>query len=307
MSLTAYLADAGQTPPSLQALGRALHGVVSWNLNDACNYRCSYCTQRFQKDRSRQLGDPARALHQLGTLPGAWEIKLSGGEPFVQPGLVELVASLVAQGHLISVQTNFSAPDALLERFFAATRGALHLFSASLHLEHTTPEAFAERYQRLIQPWEAAGVRFHVTSVAVPARLPELHDRIAPYFRERGIVFKVQPEKVHGVVRKYTAAEERLLLDLGGHNLTRQIAPNYQGRLCWAGSRYLVIKSSGTAWRCYAASRVGGRHAHLGDLHAGLVLLTGPRLCPYVHCCCTVPIQRGMIDGVPPGRDGGGD
>ena len=49
------------------------------------------------------------------------------------------------------------------------------------------------------------------------------------------------------------------------------------------------------------------RHARLGDLDAGLALLPGPRLCPYVHCCCTVPIQRGMIDGVPPGRDGGGD
>ena len=28
-------------------------GVVSWNMNTSCNYRCSYCTQRFLDDRGR--------------------------------------------------------------------------------------------------------------------------------------------------------------------------------------------------------------------------------------------------------------
>jgi hypothetical protein len=30
-----------------------LEGVASWNMNTTCNYRCSYCTQRFVDDRGR--------------------------------------------------------------------------------------------------------------------------------------------------------------------------------------------------------------------------------------------------------------
>ena len=27
-------------------------GVVSWNMNTTCNYRCTYCTQRFVDSRA---------------------------------------------------------------------------------------------------------------------------------------------------------------------------------------------------------------------------------------------------------------
>ncbi|MCC6624328.1 MAG: hypothetical protein IT385_23960, partial [Deltaproteobacteria bacterium] len=76
--------------------------------------------------------------------------------------------------------------------------------------------------------------------------------------------------------------------------------PDFQGRPCWAGARYFVLKSTGEAWRCYAASRVGGRHARVGSLADGFALADGPRACPYTYCNCTVPIERGMIAGVAP-------
>ncbi|MCA9524525.1 MAG: hypothetical protein KC609_26340, partial [Myxococcales bacterium] len=97
----------------------------------------------------------------------------------------------------------------------------------------------------------------------------------------------------------YDAHDRELLLALGGHNLTGEIAPNFQGRLCAAGSRYLVIKSSGRAYRCYPASRHGGRYAELGSFVEGIQLLDQAQPCPYRYCNCTVPIHRGMIDGVP--------
>lgn len=291
---------AAAPPPRLVACGRTLHGVLCWNIDDACNYRCSYCTQRRNPDRSGVLHDFAAALAELDRLPGRWEIKLSGGEPFVQPRLVELAAGLVAQGHVLSVQTNFSAPDGLLAEFLAATRGSLHLLSASLHLDYATPEELLDRYRRLVRPYEQYGLRFHVTSVATPRRLAELHGRVAPLLAAAGVVFKVQPEKDHGVVRAYSEPERAMLLQLGGHNLTGEVAPCYRGRLCHAGSRYLVIKSGGAAFRCYAASRSGGRYARLGSLEKGLRLIAGPRLCPYAQCVCTVPIHRGMIEGVRP-------
>ncbi len=285
---------------ALTILGRPVTGVVSWNINDTCNYRCSYCTQRTMPDRGHHLQDVESALSAFAKLPGQWEIKLSGGEPFQQPGIAEIAGGLAARGHIISIQTNLSATESELRSFLEATRASLHIFSASLHLDYATPETILKRYE-IIRPYEKLGVQFHVTTVGTPDRLAELRDHVAPIFRERGVVFKVQPEKVRGYIRKYTEDEKRILLDLGGHNLTGEIAHDFQGRLCHAGANYFVIKSTGEAFRCYPASRVGGRFARLGSLPQGIELLDGPQLCPYTYCNCTVPIQRGMIEGRRPG------
>ena len=228
-------------------------------------------------------------------MPGNWEFKLSGGEPFQQPDLDEIVAGLVEMGHVISVQTNFSADDDRLSSFLEATRGALNLFSTSLHMEYATPRDFWHRYQ-VVRPFEEFGLSFHVTSVGTPDRLAELRDVVAPFFHERGIVFKVQPEKVAGYLREYSTSERKILMELGGHNQTGEIAHNFQGKLCYSGANYVVVKSSGEVFRCYPASRVGGRYAKLGSLTEGFDLLDGPRICPYTYCNCTVPIQRGMIE-----------
>ncbi len=281
----------------LMILGRELRGVISWNINDTCNYRCSYCTQRFMPQRTYRLEEIELWLAAFARLPGAWEIKISGGEPFQQPGLDEIVAGLVAQGHVISVQTNFSAPERKLLGFLRACQGAMSVFAASLHLEYDTPEAFVDRFH-IVKPFLNEGAHFCVTSVASPERLVQLRDEVAPLFARHGIAFKIQPEKIHGKLRHYTEAERAILLELGGHNHTGQIAPSFLGRLCYAGANYLVIKSSGEVYRCYPASRIGGHKAHLGSFIEGIELLDGPRRCPYTHCNCTVPIHRGMIQGI---------
>lgn len=305
MGFDALLAERRGPLPPLELLGRSVRGVVSWNMNDTCNYRCSYCTQRFMPERTYRLEEIEAYLAAFARLPGCWEVKLSGGEPFQQPGLTEIVSGLVARGHIVSVQTNLSASQRKLDAFLEATRGALHVFAASLHLEYAEPVAFADKVAGLL-PWvEAHGVRLCVTSVATPARLVQLRDEVAPLFAARGISFKIQPEKLHGAVRAYTEEERAILLELGGHNRTGEIAPNFRGRLCWAGMHYLVIKSSGEAYRCYPASRIGGRKAKLGSFVDGIELLDEPALCPYTHCNCTVPIHRGMIEGVKP-RGGAG-
>ncbi|NND99881.1 MAG: radical SAM protein [Pirellulaceae bacterium] len=296
MGIDAWIQQRSKPLESWTVLGRPVDGVVSWNMNDTCNYRCTYCTQRHMPDRTGSLREIETTLAAFSKLPGHWEFKLSGGEPFRQPGLDEITSGLVAMGHSISIQTNFSADDERLRSFLDASRGALHVFSASLHLEYATPQSFVDKYA-VVQEYARYGVLFHVTSVGVPERLKQLRDHVAPYFCEHGITLKVQPEKVRGYLREYTDAEKKILMELGGHNLTGQIEHNFQGRLCHAGANYLVIKSTGEAYRCYPASRVGGRYARIGSLAEGFELQRGPKICPYTYCNCTVPIQRGMIEG----------
>ncbi len=282
------------------ATPRPDEGVISWNVNTACNYRCTYCTQRFKDDRGRWSRDTPRFLAAFARLPGRWEIKLSGGEPFVHPTLDEIAAGLVALGHRVSIVTNLSASRERLGAFVRAAAGHLGVFSCSLHLEYVDDVgAFCDKARwvadELVRAADPALPPPHlcVTSVAtraILAALPGLQRR----FSDAGLAHKVQPEKQDGEVIDYTPAEAELLVQLGGHNRTGVIANDFRGRPCWAGSRYFVLDDLGQAFRCYPARR--SRLEPLGDfLSPAFALREEPLPCRYQSCTCTVPIARGMM------------
>jgi MoaA/NifB/PqqE/SkfB family radical SAM enzyme len=282
------------------ATPRPDEGVVSFNVNTACNYRCSYCTQRFKEDRGRWARDTPRFVEAFGRLPGRWEIKISGGEPFVHPTLDELVEGIAKLGHRVGIVTNFSAARDKLLRFAVAARGRVSMVSCSLHLEYVDDvgafidkatwlkgELLARRDPSVPAP------SVHVTCVATRENLPRLED-LAARFAAASLVFKVQPEKQSRDVIDYTPGEKRSLLALGGHNRTGLIEPSFEGLPCWAGSRYIIVDDQGVAYRCYPARRY--KTERLGDfLSTGFRLADGPSPCLYRYCNCTVPIARGMM------------
>ena len=282
------------------ATPRPDEGVISWNVNTACNYRCSYCTQRFKDDRGRWSRDTPRFLAAFGRLPGRWEIKVSGGEPFVHPTLDEIVAGLVSLGHRISIVTNFSASRERLGDFVRAAAGRVGVFSCSLHLEYVDDVAAFRQKARWLADELARSAdpalpppHLCVTSVATRASLPAL-PALDRTFAEVGLSHKVQPEKQDGGVIDYAPAEVDALLQLGGHNRTGVIANDFEGRPCWAGARYFVLDDLGQAFRCYPARRA--RLEPLGDfLSPGFSLHDAPLPCRYRSCTCTVPIARGMM------------
>jgi hypothetical protein len=273
-------------------------GAVSWNINTTCNYRCSYCTQRFKEDRGRWSRDTPRFLAAFGRLPGRWEIKISGGEPFVHPTLLEIVAGLAEQRHRISIVTNFHASREKLSAFVTAARGRVGIFSCSLHLEYVEDvDAFADKaawLERELLAYADPSLpkpSVCVTTVATPSILDRLGD-LAPRF---SVPFKIQPEKLpDGKVTDYDDRGRRILMSFGGHNATGEIVHELRGRPCWAGARYFILDDLGVAWRCYPAKRT--RKERLGDfLDDAFRLADEPSPCLYSACNCTVPISRGMM------------
>ncbi len=291
---------------SVPATPRPEEGVVSWNINTACNYSCSYCTQRFKEDRGRWSRDTPRFLAAFARLPGRWEVKISGGEPFVHPTLEEIVAGLARLGHRISIVTNFSATREKLIAFVEAAAGRVGVFSASLHLEYVSSgeavDAFIAKARwlagELARRADSTLPAPHVcvTSVATRAALPRL-PQLAQRFRAAGLTFKVQPEKQDRDVIAYEPDEIATILALGGHNLTGRVTHGYGGLPCWAGSRYFILDDVGLAYRCYPARRY--RIERMGDFLAdGFRPAEGPSPCLYATCNCTVPISRRMMPQV---------
>lgn len=278
------------------ATPRPTEGVVTWNINTVCNYRCSYCTQRFLDDRTRWAKDTAAFLAGFAQLSGAWEVKISGGEPFSHPTLLEVVAGLRQIGHAVSIVTNFSASQPRLEAFLEAAGEALRVFSASLHLEYLESDADLEGFAqkaKFVQTHLPKGGSYNITCVATYqnlSRLVALHQ----WFANRGLRLKVQPEKQNREIISYTPEQQALLLQLGGHNQLGELAFSFTERPCWAGVYSFTLDDRGEAWRCYPARRY--RAQYLGNfLDGSFVLARGPSPCLYNYCNCTVPIERGMM------------
>lgn len=270
-------------------------GVASWNMNTSCNYRCSYCTQRFLDDRGRWARDVPAFVAGFAALPARtgvpWEVKLSGGEPLVHPRVVEVVAGLADAGLWVSLVTNFSRP-AVLDDVIDAVGPQLRVVSLSLHLEFAEVEAFvagAAALQARLPPTAS----LVCTVVGQRARLAELPGLVAR-FGAAGVRLKVQPEKQDREIIDYDTAERETLLALGGHNGLGRIAHDFGGQPCWSGARSLIVDDRGEVFRCYPARRY--RLEHMGNLLDGtLRLADGPTTCRYRSCNCTVPIARGMM------------
>lgn len=275
-----------------------LEGVVSWNMNTTCNYRCSYCTQRFIDSRKQWARDLPGFVAAFSALPGDWEVKLSGGEPFRHPDFLEGVRGLVDGGLRVSVVTNLSSKEAALRAYVEATAPRPGVLSASLHLEYADPEAFLEKMVGLSKIHRGPLV---TTVVATRENLPRIA-ALQQQWRAAGQRLLVQPEKQNRDVIAYTPAEQTQLLALGGHNGLGAIAPDLSGRPCWAGSRYFIVDHRGEAYRCYPSRRY--REEYLGNvLDGSLRLNLDAEPCRYSYCNCTVPQGRGMVsmDGVAEG------
>jgi molybdenum cofactor biosynthesis enzyme MoaA len=275
--------------------------TIEWQVCGVCNYDCSYCIQ----SKKTRVGAPGDAevesfLRFFAALPDRWEVKMTGGEPFAfKAFLGRIVPGLVAETpHTVSVLTNLSAPMAQLERFASLTRGRLGIVSASLHLEFTTAEEFADKATRLREVMDADATLV-INGVLVPGRLDRV-EAARQVLAARGLRFFPQLMKVKKGLAAYDdgdlVAVERLV---GRRPSPREanLAPSYRGRLCHAGVDYFVLLQTGDAWRC----RTSRRHdeGYLGNVHQGTFRRWGEaQRCTYAMCPCTVPANRGMIEGV---------
>ena len=273
--------------------------TIEWQVAGACNYDCSYCIQSKKYRRGRPEADNlARAIDAFSSLEGEWEIKCSGGEAFAHPLFSSFVVPELMRRtrHRISVLTNFSASRNDLAAFAEATRGRLAVFSASLHLEHVAVEDFADKarwFVDLVGP----EVDFVVNQVVLPER-EDVAARCKAVIEGRGLRWFPQLYKKKGYVVDYPEPE-RLLPLIGRRPSPRSanLAPSYKGRRCHAGVEYFIVDKDGGAWACRTAKRHG--EAYLGSIFEGEVALSShPSPCPYDVCPCTVPANRGMIEGV---------
>lgn len=277
---------------------KPLRPVVNWNIVGGCNYRCSYCVQKHADG----VGGPtqqqlATGLETLCALPGQWEFKISGGEPFLLKSLPHVAQTLAGAGHTVSLLTNLSAPMAVIGRFIAAAGEKLRTFSCSLHPEETSAADFLAKalaVRALLADLPKAS--FVVNYVVQPGHIAQAA-ALRRQFEAAGLKFYPQIMRINGVPASYGLIDRwrlhRAFADLHGPaNINRGYS--HRGKPCHAGHRYFIIHPRGDAYTCYPGKREGS--GYLGNIYEGsLRLNSGPLPCTHELCPCTVPQNRGVL------------
>jgi len=275
-----------------------LRPVVNWNIVGGCNYRCSYCVQKHA-DGVGGPDDKAldRGLAALSALPGIWEFKISGGEPFLLKRLPDVAAHFAGAGHRVSLLTNLSAPLPVIERFIVAAGEGLRTFSCSLHLEETSRDAFLAKAVAVRNALAAfPKASFVVNYVVQPGHVGQAIS-LRRHFDAAGMKFYPQLMRVNGRPARYGLIDRwqlgRAFADLAGPaGMNRGYS--HQGKACHAGFRYFIVTPKGDAYACYPAKR--HEENYLGNIYTNeLRLNDGPQPCPYPVCPCTVPQNRGIV------------
>ncbi len=274
--------------------------TIEWQTNGICNYDCSYCIQS-KKFRQGYPSDEEieKFLKFFASLSGKWEIKMSGGEPFAFKGFMDkIIPGLAKLPHRISILTNLSAPLSVLRKFVDLVGDKLSVVSVSLHLEYVQADEFIEKVNTLKQ-WLKTDTSLVINNVLVPDKLENLL-LVKKSIEEANLKFFPQVMKTKHGVFPYSESDQAVVLQLTGKNPTAKqanLAPSYRGRLCWTGVEYFVLDQKGNAWACRTAKRF--QEGYLGNMLTGKVeLKTSPSICKYDICPCTVPANRGMIEGI---------
>jgi len=145
--------------------GRRIH-YLRISLTDACNLRCVYCMPEqmaFQPRHELMTDEEILFLVKVGASLGVEKIRLTGGEPTIRPGVVDLVRNIAA---IPGVQDLAMTTNALLLDRLAGPLAAAGLDRVNISIDtldankfhHITRWGHIDDLWRGIEAVEAAGL-----------------------------------------------------------------------------------------------------------------------------------------------------
>lgn len=71
-----------------------------------CNLRCSYCDTAYSYDNEKYDNMSVEEIVQVCNRYGTNSVTLTGGEPLIHDGVLELIGRLLREGYWVNVETN---------------------------------------------------------------------------------------------------------------------------------------------------------------------------------------------------------
>jgi pyrroloquinoline quinone biosynthesis protein E len=166
------------SPQSIATASRLSQPLSAYlELTYACNWRCTFCYNPRHSD-SRRLAtdewvDVLRDLRALGTL----SVTLTGGEPMLHPGVLEIARAARELHFVVRLFTNGTLIDEPTARFLKeeaiSVETSLHGATAEVHDRATARPGSFSAFLRAVDTLAIAGVP---TSIKTPVTILNEHE-----------------------------------------------------------------------------------------------------------------------------------
>lgn len=280
---------------------------ADWILLSSCNFRCHYCYWPNESLSSRPpvLPEVEKVAAFFDDSQLTWLLHITGGEPFVLHDFAKL-CGLLTRHHFISINTNLSL-DRINDFINHVSPERTSFINCSVHIEERERRNSVDEFIQRVNFLENAGFRTLVSYVCYPNLLDRLQQDWN-YFFNKGVV--IIPKMLQGIHEgkkfpdAYTQKQREIFLDvsllaettwLGLQSNNREFPtinmfkdrdfvsnglPDYQGKMCNAGYKFVRIRENGDIRRCGPTDVLG--NIFTGVFQRRLGLSTCKEIeCPY--------------------------
>lgn len=273
--------------------------LVTWNLGNKCNYRCSYCPSMFNDGSTGwpTLNDVTQFVKTINERLPHKDIcfRISGGEPTYWKHFLELAELAHSYGNSFTFLSNGSRDADYFATIGKVSTGIL----LSYHPEYTSPDHF-------IEIAKASKVPVAVNMMMVPEKFDQLVEISKYMYDNSGVAIwpKMVLDKINmtNQVADYTQEQKDfiknwpyfrllddekmhrgiLLLDdapITANELVLQGLNKHKGWQCWAGVDMINVDYTGNVFSADCGQ------GPLGTIQE-FTLPTNPLTCGKERCSC---------------------
>ena len=272
---------------------------IIWNMTRKCNFRCEYCYFPHDNTPVTETLPVDKIKAFLDGTGRTWSVTMTGGEPFIYPGFVDICVEL-SKTQIIGIDTNLSISSKVREFSERVDPARVEDLYVALHIMERERvkgvPSFIENARLLIDK----GFKVIVNYVVHPTLVERfLKDR--EFFAENGIAITPRPFKGEYEGRRYPEAYGDQAQAIFGDypEQGKKIAFNFLGVPCSAGQTLLRMEPDGTIFRC------PGDRTVLGNVLETIDVADRAEPCRKKRCPCRgldhvflTPTQEALVEGV---------
>lgn len=261
-----------------------------WNIIYSCNYDCSYCifSGKWQEYSRRNTflsaQEWATYWRRMFDLYGRVSMVVSGGEPFIYPGFIDIIKTISEFHYPIHISTNGSGD---LKSFTKKIDSRRVSVSLSFHPEYDSLDEVIERKKFLgSEGFNSPYICFCV----YPPFLKGLESYI-DHALEKGEMLKLIPFVGNYQGRRYPEGYSRQEKFALGMDSVWEGNVKRKGKLCAAGMKSALLLPDGKVVRC---GHIGEKYIIGNFFSDDFCLMDSPAECTAGLCSnlSAVPVDR---------------